>query len=175
VLARNRGATVAARALRLYELELSRRNEENGLILSNLLLTGLANFSPDAIEPARRFVPRRFEGAAEVRERLVATAMLMGISFPELEQWRKESQQYRRDLERRVEEMARWKPPPPRYEIIPEKPARKRKPPAPIEVAQPVRARQTVGRNDPCPCGSGKKYKKCCMDKKEIDSREETK
>jgi uncharacterized protein YecA (UPF0149 family) len=24
--------------------------------------------------------------------------------------------------------------------------------------------RQTpkVGRNDPCPCGSGKKYKKCC-------------
>ena len=22
-----------------------------------------------------------------------------------------------------------------------------------------------VGRNDPCPCGSGKKYKKCCMDK----------
>ncbi|WP_252349118.1 SEC-C metal-binding domain-containing protein [Ochrobactrum sp. BTU1] len=24
-------------------------------------------------------------------------------------------------------------------------------------------ARSTkVGRNDPCPCGSGKKYKKCC-------------
>lgn len=22
-----------------------------------------------------------------------------------------------------------------------------------------------VGRNDPCPCGSGKKYKKCCMGK----------
>lgn len=21
------------------------------------------------------------------------------------------------------------------------------------------------GRNDPCPCGSGKKYKKCCQDK----------
>ncbi|WP_300458011.1 SEC-C metal-binding domain-containing protein [Desulfobacula sp.] len=20
----------------------------------------------------------------------------------------------------------------------------------------------TVGRNDPCPCGSGKKFKKCC-------------
>ena len=24
------------------------------------------------------------------------------------------------------------------------------------------RAEKTVGRNDPCPCGSGKKYKKCC-------------
>ncbi|MCK4891323.1 MAG: SEC-C domain-containing protein [Candidatus Pacebacteria bacterium] len=22
-----------------------------------------------------------------------------------------------------------------------------------------------IGRNDPCPCGSGKKYKKCCMGK----------
>jgi len=27
---------------------------------------------------------------------------------------------------------------------------------------KPVRAAQKVGRNDPCPCGSGKKYKKCC-------------
>jgi preprotein translocase subunit SecA len=25
-----------------------------------------------------------------------------------------------------------------------------------------VRKGVTVGRNDPCPCGSGKKYKKCC-------------
>ena len=24
-----------------------------------------------------------------------------------------------------------------------------------------------VGRNDPCPCGSGKKYKKCCMNKEQ--------
>lgn len=23
------------------------------------------------------------------------------------------------------------------------------------------------GRNDPCPCGSGKKYKKCCMRKQQ--------
>jgi len=27
--------------------------------------------------------------------------------------------------------------------------------------SQPVRV-QKIGRNDPCPCGSGKKYKKCC-------------
>ena len=24
-----------------------------------------------------------------------------------------------------------------------------------------------VGRNDPCPCGSGKKYKRCCLLKEE--------
>ena len=29
---------------------------------------------------------------------------------------------------------------------------------------EPIRHRgQRVGRNDPCPCGSGKKYKQCCM------------
>jgi len=27
---------------------------------------------------------------------------------------------------------------------------------------QTVRRAKKVGRNDPCPCGSGKKYKKCC-------------
>ena len=27
---------------------------------------------------------------------------------------------------------------------------------------QPHRAANKVGRNDPCPCGSGKKYKRCC-------------
>ena len=30
------------------------------------------------------------------------------------------------------------------------------------EKKQPVKKGQKVGRNDPCPCGSGKKYKKCC-------------
>ena len=30
------------------------------------------------------------------------------------------------------------------------------------EKARPVRKKATPGPNDPCPCGSGKKYKKCC-------------
>jgi len=34
--------------------------------------------------------------------------------------------------------------------------------PAQAKVAQ---AGRKPGRNDPCPCGSGKKYKKCCMGK----------
>ncbi len=25
-----------------------------------------------------------------------------------------------------------------------------------------TRSQAKIGRNDPCPCGSGKKYKKCC-------------
>ena len=31
--------------------------------------------------------------------------------------------------------------------------------PPPVE---PIKSDKDVGRNDPCPCGSGKKYKKCC-------------
>src|SRR5271154_117826 len=31
-----------------------------------------------------------------------------------------------------------------------------------MQVQQIVRSADKVGRNDPCPCGSGKKYKKCC-------------
>ncbi len=27
---------------------------------------------------------------------------------------------------------------------------------------KPAKAKVKIGRNDPCPCGSGKKYKNCC-------------
>jgi tetratricopeptide (TPR) repeat protein len=30
-----------------------------------------------------------------------------------------------------------------------------------------------LGRNDPCPCGSGKKYKKCCLAENEAAEREQ--
>ena len=37
----------------------------------------------------------------------------------------------------------------------------------------PVRnASKKVGPNDPCPCGSGKKYKKCCMQKDKVEGLE---
>ncbi|MGM0564821.1 MAG: YchJ family protein [Pseudomonadota bacterium] len=32
----------------------------------------------------------------------------------------------------------------------------------PPQISQVVNSSPKVGRNDPCPCGSGKKYKKCC-------------
>jgi len=28
---------------------------------------------------------------------------------------------------------------------------------------EPIRVEKKIGRNEPCPCGSGKKYKKCCI------------
>ncbi len=38
-------------------------------------------------------------------------------------------------------------------------------PPAPAPAFNPFRG---VGRNDPCPCGSGKKFKKCCLDSQRL-------
>ena len=33
-----------------------------------------------------------------------------------------------------------------------------------------IKAKKT-GRNDPCPCESGKKFKRCCMPKSEVEQR----
>lgn len=35
------------------------------------------------------------------------------------------------------------------------------------QVNQVIQRNKKIGRNDLCPCGSGKKYKKCCIDKEE--------
>jgi preprotein translocase subunit SecA len=62
----------------------------------------------------------------------------------------------------------------PREEVKREKVAKETGTSAPDKSAvkkQPVRnAAKKVGPNDPCPCGSGKKYKKCCMQKDKIEN-----
>ena len=36
------------------------------------------------------------------------------------------------------------------------------------EVQRPIKRKTPkIGRNQPCPCGSGLKYKKCCLNKEE--------
>jgi len=40
-------------------------------------------------------------------------------------------------------------------------------PPLPKPVEPIHRENKEIGRNDPCPCGSGKKYKGCCLKKAE--------
>ncbi len=45
--------------------------------------------------------------------------------------------------------------PPPKFELVKDSPL-----PRMIPL---VKAEAKIGRNDPCPCGSGKKYKKCCL------------
>ena len=39
-----------------------------------------------------------------------------------------------------------------------------------IRQERTVKGSKKVGRNDPCPCGSGKKYKHCCLKKMNINT-----
>ncbi len=43
-----------------------------------------------------------------------------------------------------------------------DEPSSKNYKPKPVLKEIPVRTDAKIGRNDPCTCGSGKKYKKCC-------------
>jgi len=42
-------------------------------------------------------------------------------------------------------------------------------------IPQKVRKHKKIGRNDPCPCGSGKKYKKCCLGSGKYEGYKEVK
>jgi len=54
------------------------------------------------------------------------------------------------------------------YNILIEKTNSKKPLLFPPSSSQPrLAGKQKIGRNDPCPCGSGKKYKKCCLMKKQ--------
>ncbi len=144
------------------DLAISRSLELHGQeaemdIQSHLIRAVLNSFSSEGVEPARQMVLR---GNREPRRGLVAAATLMGVSFPELEQWKTEEKKLYEKAERSMEQ---WLASPP--------PKAKPKPfsfdnlidPPP---QPPIARKEKVGRNDPCPCGSGRKYKKCCMGKK---------
>ena len=151
---------VVTRCLELYG------QRDNGDILVNLLRAVLTSFSPDGIEPALQFADRH---GWELRAEAVALATLTGIAFPELEAWREEERQ---SAERRKRwHKARAAPAPP-VEDEPMRPAEYEPPPPavrnPFDLAPPpppITRKEKVGRNDPCPCGSGKKYKRCCLNK----------
>ncbi|MDB5575355.1 MAG: hypothetical protein JWR80_531 [Bradyrhizobium sp.] len=61
-----------------------------------------------------------------------------------------------------IEELADWACFQPREPKV----ARRFVPSPAVPTHNPFR---NVGRNDPCPCGSGKKFKKCCLDKQRVE------
>ena len=69
---------------------------------------------------------------------------LFGDTIEELSTWYRFSEEYKEERER-----VRNASPAPLFPLFANEP-----------ITNPLRG---VGRNDPCPCGSGKKYKKCCL------------
>jgi SEC-C motif len=136
----------------------------------------LCQFAPEGVVAARRLLLGReldFDDKG-LRNYLLETCTLTGERFPEYEEWLATEKAEKAEHWRRVKELeddpqglllfalekltgkkaagaAKAKPslPPPSRLTLPHKPAPKQK----------------VGRNDPCPCGSGKKFKTCCMKK----------
>lgn len=132
-------------------LELLKSEKDEG-IREHLVAAILGNFCSDGIEPARQITLR---GSRELRGILVGVALLMAMPFPELQKWNKEERENGQRFKRNMENWPSAAPAPaanvPAFDNV-----------VYPEPVQPIVAKEKVGRNDPCPCGSGKKYKKCC-------------
>ena len=156
-------------------LQLLAQEKDHG-IRTELAHALLCHFAPEGVEAARRLLLGReldFEDKG-LRSYLLETCTLTGERFPEYEEWLATEKAEKEEHWRRVKELEgdpkglllfalekltgkkapeipKAKPP-----VVPSpRPTLPRKP-------QPT---QKVGRNDPCPCGSGKKFKNCCMRK----------
>jgi len=122
--------------------------EEDGQVRENLMSGVLGSFCADGIEPARHVTP---EMGTELRHEVIAVATLMGVSFPEMAQWKEDLRKHDEEVKRRMQRLASETKP--RASLN----AATNPPPVP-----PIIRNERVGRNAPCPCKSGKKYKKCC-------------
>lgn len=152
----------------------------------SLLQSILMNFSSEGIEPARQFILNTplDPDVLEVRSDLLTACKMLGEKFPEFEAWQE-------DAKNDVEFRRRWYEEHPIglddwYEDsdnewdqtffednededseddldydLPDEPVA---PPTTI-----MRQQDRIGRNDPCPCGSGKKYKNCCLRNQKLD------
>jgi hypothetical protein len=118
-----------------------------------------AQLAFEAIEPLRQLVIRdNYDGNyADLKRDVVVAATMMGVEFPEREQWkadveRKQLERERKNLKERLEKEVH------RLEA-------KMKQVEQFEPDEEELPPEKIGRNDPCPCGSGKKFKKCCLKK----------
>jgi hypothetical protein len=124
----------------------------------------LSQYADEGIEPVREMVQRRAYDTmcSDLMRKLVAVSTVLGVTFPECAIWKREAEERLANQERRMKEMSGFlhapaKPAPP-SEPAPARHGYLDRKPAPF-----LRTEKQVGRNDPCPCGSGKKFKKCCM------------
>ena len=109
-----------------------------------------------------------------MRNYLLETCTLTGERFPEYDEWlateKAEKEEHRRRVKElegdpkglllfALEKLTGKKA----ADVVKARPAL---PPTPrLTLPRKPEAKKKVGRNDPCPCGSGKKFKNCCMKK----------
>ena len=144
--------------------------EQDEVIRAALLQAVLMNFAQAGFEPARQHVLKtpKDPDVLEVRSALLVACRLMNETFPEFQAWQEDSQhdvefrrQWYRDhpigLSQNDAELGASEVGMERDDLADDG-----------EPSLGIVRRQLVGRNDPCPCGSGKKFKKCCYGKGEL-------
>jgi hypothetical protein len=150
-------------------------------------LCSLCPTEPGALETLRQMIldGRYFKSIVDLRDELSVVADLTGYAPPELPEWRehaiterarvqksvaalmeKHDRAYRKlwvlKGSRRGEEAKSEEPDEPFDPELYKAPVVELAEPSYAPTAPIRRESPKVGRNDPCPCGSGKKYKKCC-------------
>jgi hypothetical protein len=128
------------------------------MFLGNALVR---HFSTEGNDAARTLVIDQPD-LTEVRDGLLVSCALTGQDFPELAGWKKEREEERRQGRERQHALTQSMRLPP----LARNPRPNKLPalPQPAPIANPPTGPK-VGRNDPCPCRSGKKYKHCCLNK----------
>ncbi len=148
-------------------------HEEDEMIQRGLAHAVLSQFAPEGIEAARKLLMGReldIEGRG-LRDHLLETCALVGERFPEYDEWLAAAKTEKEEHRKRVKELeddpngmllfALEKLTGKKAADVPRANPLLPPTPPPTLTRQSDR-RQKVGRNDPCPCGSGKKFKKCC-------------
>ena len=134
-------------------------------IKTNLAIALLSHFSFDAVDIVRELILSEEwdPQMVDLREELVTACTIMEKHFPEYDEWKAEADTTREKQNQRVAKMMTMphddfiKGISPKAEKLDSEPDRRE------NKSNREKHAKKVGRNDPCPCGSGKKYKKCCM------------
>jgi hypothetical protein len=159
--------------------------EEDEDIRVRLADAALAHYAEEAVEPARRLLlDREIDfGNRDLMDSLLGYCSLTGARFPEYDEWLARDRREREDHRQKIKSLegdpmgllryafetlagrqsvAAAEPSPAPVRPMPSAP--RLLPPsapraAPTTISTP---RQKIGRNERCPCGSGKKFKHCC-------------
>ena len=150
-------------------------NEEDSTIRAFLAAGLTSQLAFEAIEPIRQLAldGTYDDSYADLRRDVAVAATLMGVEFPEREQWQDEAKKNRLERESKLSterleaEVHRLKLKKSRLERKKRRLASQRTQQNEEREEEPPPDR--IGRNDPCPCGSGKKFKKCCLGKQRAE------
>ena len=169
------------------------RGEGSPVVRDCLAHALLGNFVAEAVEPIRQMVQDAAADDVELmdlRYSLVAACTVMEVSFPEYERWYQEAQEQQwgwadeDEEEDRIREHLGDDADEDEVEDydydyededegdVPDDLSYGEGDETPGNTLEELRAKfgrfergAKICRNDPCPCGSGKKYKRCCMKK----------